>query len=90
MKVKIKSKLGRTFWRFGVQLSPDAWTEFDLTDEELASIRQQCELTVREGGALDIEPNPWPTPAPRAAAAPHPAAPAPHPSASPKDSPRGK
>jgi hypothetical protein len=68
MKVKLKSKLGRPFWRFEKQLSPDEWTEFDLSDEQLAAIKPQCLMTVAEGGALDIEPNPWAKPAPVAPA----------------------
>ncbi len=59
MKVLLKSKLGRSFWRFGVALSPDTWTEFDLTDEQLAGIKDQCLFTVAQGGALEIMPNPW-------------------------------
>lgn len=56
MKVRLKSKLGRSFWRFGVQLSPDAWTEFDLSAEQIASIKDACLLTVAQGGALDFDP----------------------------------
>jgi len=55
MKINLKSKLGRPFWRFGVQLSPDKWTEFDLTEAQLESIKDQCTRPVAEGGTLDIE-----------------------------------
>lgn len=59
MKVRLKSKLGRSFWKFKTLLSPDDWSEFDLDEEQLKSIRSACELKVSEGGSLAIEPNPW-------------------------------
>lgn len=34
MKIKLKSKLAKTFWRFGVPLSPDTWTEFEVLPED--------------------------------------------------------
>lgn len=55
MRIKLKSKLGRPFWRFGKLLSPDNWTEFDVTDEQLKSLERQC-ASVSEGGALEIDP----------------------------------
>lgn len=56
MKVRIKSKLGRPFWRFGKALSPDEWTEIDLTPAQLREIRDACLLPVSKGGALEIDP----------------------------------
>ncbi len=52
-KVWLKSKLGRPFWRFGVQLSPDDWTEFDLDDVQLRELEPQL-LPVSKGGALEM------------------------------------
>jgi hypothetical protein len=60
-RVELKSKLGRTFYRFGQALSPDTWTAFELTDEEIASIKDEVVRTVKDGGALEMKPNPWAT-----------------------------
>ncbi len=58
-RVELKSKLGQTFYRFGQPLSPDSWTAFDLTDAQIESLKDSVVLSVREGGALDMRPNPW-------------------------------
>lgn len=64
MKVRLKSKLGRPFWRFGTKLSPDRWTTLDVSDEQLITISDAFVVdedgprarTLQEGGALEIEP----------------------------------
>lgn len=58
-KFRLRSKCGRPFWRFGVQLSPDEWTEMELTEEQVSEVKDACTLTVAGGGTLMIEPNPW-------------------------------
>jgi hypothetical protein len=54
-RVRLKSKLGRDYWKFGKLLSPDNWTEFDLTASQLKSIRRSVELPVAKGGSLVID-----------------------------------
>lgn len=64
MKVRLKSKLGRPFWRFGAALSPDRWTSFDLSDEQIVTLADAIKVdadgprarAAAEGGAIEIEP----------------------------------
>lgn len=54
MLVRVKTKHGRTFWRFGIQLKPDEWTELDATPEQLAQLRKES-VPLADGGVLDLE-----------------------------------
>lgn len=59
MKIRAKTKHGRTFWRFGVQLQPDEWTDLDVTPEQLAQLRRES-APLAEGGVIDLEEEPAP------------------------------
>jgi len=72
-KVFMKSKLGRPYWCFGQQLSPDSFAEFEVLSDtdplgkkppgervgkvtiaEVENVKQQCMLSVRDGGTMEI------------------------------------
>lgn len=57
VKVGIKSKLGRPFWRCGVHLSPDTFTEVEVTEAQLKDLESQLG-PVSEGGALEMRKSP--------------------------------
>ncbi len=54
MKIKLKSKCGRAFWRAGKQLSPDEWTEVDVDAAQLKAIELECAIPVSKGGSIEM------------------------------------
>lgn len=52
---KLKTKHGKTFWRFGVAIGPESWVELSLTAAERESLRAAC-APLKDGGVLTMEP----------------------------------
>jgi hypothetical protein len=54
IKIRLRTKHGRTFRRFGQVIGPDAPTEFDVTPAQLEALKPDCG-PVEAGGVLVLE-----------------------------------
>ncbi len=54
IKIRLRTKHGRTFRRFGVVIGPDAPVELEVTREQLRALEADC-APLDRGGVLTVE-----------------------------------